>query len=248
MTSPISDKWRAAVCCFLGLWVPLMSYGADLFYMDHDILSGQYTGPVGSLVMSGDIEPGDYDRLLAKIAENPPRFIERNTLIVASEGGDANEAMKIAGLIKALHTQILVGPLTGRCADVCFLIYVVADQRGTDGSGLIGIRGTPQSQTSSVGDFLRANEVSAEFLTRVLKPPSDGVYWLEDNDETHLGTRSPAFMRYLVAHCHWDDQMERDVRSAKRPLADMNDMWACRRRVTQSDAAATLKERSSTHR
>lgn len=217
-----------------------MSYGADLFYMDHDVLSGQYTGPVGSLVMSGDIEPGDYDRLLTKITENRPRFLEQNTLTLASEAGDSSEAMKIAGLVKALHTQVSVGPLTGRCAEVCFLIYVVADQRGTDGSGLIGIRGTPQSEVSSVGDFLRVNEVPADLITRVLKPPSGDVYWLNDVDETHLGSRSPSFTRYLVARCRWDDQMERDVRSAKRPLADMKDMWACRRRVTESDAAAAL--------
>jgi len=217
-----------------------MSHGADLFFMDHDVVSGQYTGPVGSLVMSGDIEPGDYDRLLAKIAENPSRFLDRNTLILASEAGDTYEAMKIAGLIKALHTQVSVGPLTGRCADVCFLIYVVADQRDTDGSGLVGILGPPPSEVSSVGDFLRANEVSADLLTRALRPSSDRVYWLNDIDETHLGSRSPSFTRYLVAHCHWDDQLERDVRSTKRPLADMKDMWACRRRVTQSDAAAAL--------
>jgi hypothetical protein len=72
----------------------------------------------------------------------------------------------------------------------------------------------------------------ADLVTRVLRPASGDVYWLNDVDETHLGSRSPSFTRYLVAHCRWDDQMERDVRSGKRPLADMKDMWACRRRVT----------------
>jgi hypothetical protein len=69
-----------------------MSHGADFFYMDHDAFTGRYTGPVGSLVMSGDIEPGDYDRLLTKIAENPPRFLSQNTLILASEAGDAERS------------------------------------------------------------------------------------------------------------------------------------------------------------
>jgi hypothetical protein len=93
MTSPISDKWRAAVCCFWGLCMPLMSHGADLFYMDHDALTGKYTGPVGALVMSGDIEPGDYVRLLAKISEDPPRFLAQDTLILASSAVDSTEAM-----------------------------------------------------------------------------------------------------------------------------------------------------------
>jgi len=41
--------------------------GAELFYMDHDPLSKEYVGPVGPLVLSDEIRPGDYDRLLAKI-------------------------------------------------------------------------------------------------------------------------------------------------------------------------------------
>jgi hypothetical protein len=49
MTSPISDKWRAALCCFWGLCTPLMSHGADFFFMDHDAFTGRYTGPVGNL-------------------------------------------------------------------------------------------------------------------------------------------------------------------------------------------------------
>src|SRR5882672_5543941 len=98
--------------------------GAELFYMDHDAFTGRYVGPVGALVMSGDIEPGDYDRLLKRLADDPQRFLSQDKLIVASSAGDAAEAMKVARFLKALHAEISVSPMTGRCVDVCFFIYV----------------------------------------------------------------------------------------------------------------------------
>jgi len=73
-----------------------------------------------------------------------------------------------------------------------------------------------------------------------MQPASGSVYWLNDIDEANLNSRSPAFTRYLALHCHWNDEVEREVRVGKRPFADMKDMWACRSRTTQADAAAAL--------
>jgi hypothetical protein len=240
MSSQIGDKWRAAWCGFCVLCTPLMSHGAEFFYMDHDAFTGRYTGPVGALVMSGDIEPGDYDRLLKRLHDDPQRFLSQDKLILASGTGDVDEAMKIGRFLKTLHTEISVSPLTGRCVDACFFIYVAADQRSADAPGLIGIHGVPSSDAAAASDFLRENEVPADLVERVMRPGRDDVYWLSDSDEAALGPRSPAFTRYLVAHCHWSDAVEREVRSAQRPLADMKDMSTCRSRVSRSDAAAAL--------
>jgi hypothetical protein len=217
-----------------------MVHGADFFFMDHDAFTGRYTGPIGSLVISGDIEPGDYDRLLAKIGDDPRHFLAQDKLILASSAGDAKEAMKIGRFIQALHTEVSVGPLTGRCADVCFLMYVAADQRGADGPGLIGIQGAAPADAEAVREFLRENDVPADLSERVMRPASGRVYWLNDADEAKLNSRSPAFARYLELHCHWNDETEIEVRVGKRPFTDMKDMWACRSRTTQSDAAAAL--------
>jgi hypothetical protein len=217
-----------------------MSSGADLFYMDHDAFTGQYTGPVGALVMSGDIDPGDYERLLGKIGDDPQRFLSQDRLILASAAGDAHEAMKIGRLLQALHTEVSVSPLTGRCVGVCFLIYVAADQRSADGAHLLGIQGATAADATAVRDFLRENEVPAELADRATRPASGDVYWLSDADETRLDSRSASFTRYLVTHCHWDDDIEHALRTGKRPVADMKDLWACRHRVTRSDAAVAL--------
>src|ERR1700761_5831950 len=78
---------------------------AEIYYLDRDAFNNQYLGPVGPLVLSGEIVPGDYDRLLDKIAEDPGRFLDQNKLILASNDGDADEAIKIARLVRSLYLQ-----------------------------------------------------------------------------------------------------------------------------------------------
>jgi hypothetical protein len=132
---------RLAICVVLALLAGMPALSAELFYMDHDAFTGKYIGPTGPLVISGDIARGDYERLLFKIADDENRFLSQNKIIVASTAGDVSEALKIAKLVKALHSEVSVGPLTGKCAGACFLIYAAADQRATDGEQLIGISG-----------------------------------------------------------------------------------------------------------
>jgi hypothetical protein len=163
--------------------------GAALFYMDHDPLSKEYLGPVGPLVLSGDITPGDYDRLLAKIAENANRFIAQNKLIVASDGGEVPETVRIANLLKSLDTEVLVGPLTGRCIGTCFLIYAAAAQRGTDGPHVVGIHRTASQPgaEAQVRGFLAENEVPGYLIDELFAHTENDVYWLSESDEKNLG-------------------------------------------------------------
>src|ERR1700693_845129 len=132
-------RLRIALCQVALLILSMPAPGAELFYMDHDPVTGEYVGPVGPLVMSGEIIPGDYDRLLSKILDDPSRFLAQNKLILASDGGDMSEAIKIATLVRSLFAAVVVGPLTGRCVSACFFIYAAAAQREADGERLIGI-------------------------------------------------------------------------------------------------------------
>ena len=115
---------RTARCVALSLSFALLAaaaHGAELFYMDHDLYTGKYAGPVGPLVISGDINPGDTARLLAKIEDDENRFLSQNKIIVASNGGDVSEAIKIALLIQSLYAEVTVDPQTGPCLGACFL-------------------------------------------------------------------------------------------------------------------------------
>ena len=249
---------RGAASCVLGALVSCApAAAAELFYMDRDSFSNQYTGPVGPLVLSGEILPGDYARLLARIAENPERFLERNKLLLASSDGDAAEAIKIAGLLRALYTEVIVGPLTGPCVGACFLIYASASARGTDSDNLLGVHrvGLAQSEWQSrsttdaaliedslqtqVRDFLTENEVPSELVDELFKHLPTDVYRLTEHDEETLGVKSVAFQKFLAKNCAWDDALEKAVLKGER-LEEMKAVSACRVRVTLPAARKAL--------
>ena len=257
---------RGAASCALALLVSsAASRAAELFYMDRDPFNNQYTGPVGPLVLSGEIVPGDYAKLLARIAEDPERFLERNKLFLASSDGNAAEAIKIAKLLRALYTEVIVGPLTGRCVGACFLIYSAASERGTDSDNLLGIHrvGLAESEWVSrptseaaliedslqtpVRDFLAENEVPSELVDELFKHLPTDVYWLTEHDEERLGVKSAAFQKFLAKNCAWDDALEKAVFKGER-LEEMRALSACRARVTlpagRKALAQALKEKA----
>jgi hypothetical protein len=256
---------RAASCLLLSL-LAAAAPAAELFYMDRDAFNNAYVGPVGPLVLSGEIVEGDYARLLARIAEDPSRFLDEDKLILASSDGNAAEAMKIAKLLQSLYTKVVVGPLTGRCAGACFLIYVAAVERGTDGEqllgahrpGLAGSEWIALSTTEAalredalqtpVRAFLVANEVPADLIETLFGHLPTDAYWLSESDEASLGAKSPSFRKFLAKNCGWNDSLEHAVFSAKG-LDDLKSLTACRARVTRPEAkkalAQALKEQAS---
>jgi len=209
---------------------------AELFYMDHDTLTQRLVGPVGPLVISGEIEPGDYVALVNKISASEARFVEHNAILLASPGGDVPETLKIAKLIAAMTSQVSVDALTGPCAGACFLMYVAAGQRATDGARLLGIHALPP-----LDGYLEANQVPADIIIELSQHAPNDIYWLTDAEERSLGTRSVAFVRMLKGLCRWDDALEADVYAGRRPFADLAPLLACRTRVTQSAAHKALE-------
>ena len=249
---------RLALVCTIFLLAGAYARSAELYYLDRDAFNNEYVGPVGPLVLSGEITPGDYDRLLAKIAEDDNRFLSQNKLILASNEGNAGEAMKIARLVKALYTQVVVGPLTGRCAGACFLIYAAAVERGTDGENLLGVtrpglaesewvaRPTTEaalledSMQAPVRAFLVENEVPADLVEQVFQRPSTDVYWLSDNDETALGSKSLAFAKFLEKNCQWTQGLDKAVFRGERPFEDLKAFTDCRARMIRPEARKAL--------
>jgi hypothetical protein len=249
---------RLVFLCTIFLLSGAFARSAELYYLDRDAFNNEYVGPVGPLVLSGEIAPGDYDRLLAKITEDDKRFLAQNKLILASNEGNAAEAMKIARLVKALYTQVVVGPLTGHCAGACFLIYAAAVERGTDGENLLGVTrpglaesewvGRPTTEAALLEDsmqgpvraFLVENEVPPDLVEQVFQRPSTDVYWLSDNDETALGSKSPAFAKFLEKSCKWTDGLDKAVFRGERPFEDLKAFTDCRARMTQPEARKAL--------
>lgn len=251
---------RGAPACTLTLLVFTgPATASELFYMDRDSFNNQYIGPVGPLVLSGEIVPGDYEKLLAKIAEDPDRFLDRNKLILASSDGNAAEAIKIGRLLRSLYTGVTVGPLTGRCVGACFLIYAAASERGTDGDNLVGIHRVGMAESEWVSkptseaaliedslqtparDFLAENEVPSDLIEKLFKHLPTDVYWLTEHDEQALGAKSPLFQRFLSKNCAWDDTLEKALYKGER-LEEMKALSVCRTRVTLLAARKALAQ------
>jgi hypothetical protein len=259
-------RFRIAACTAL-LLLSLPASSAELFYMDHDPVTDEFVGPSGPLVLSGEIIPGDYDSLLSKILNDENRFLAQNKIILASDGGDVGEALKLARLVKALNTTIIVGPLTGRCVSACFFIYVAAGQREADGDRLIGINRPYMVASEAAGAgagaaaavpapspavfvendaltqvraFLQDNAVPSYLVGEMFRRPSDDAYWLSADDLKNLGYKSPSFNQYLKAKCAWDDTIEREVYAGKRSVDALKQVLKCRDRVTQESARQVL--------
>jgi hypothetical protein len=273
---PMSTPFSQLAACLIALVAgSAAATGAELFYMDHDAFTEKFVGPVGPLVLSGEIEKGDYDRLLSKILDDQNRFLSQNKLLLASDGGDVAEAMKIGKLLRSLYSEIIVGPQTGRCVSACFLIYAAAQQRGTEGERLLGINrpfiadassptaaspiaASPIAADAAVAEtnglaqvrvYLQENDVPGYLIEEMFRHASDDAYWLSADDEKNLGSRSRSLTQYLIAKCAWDDALEREVYAGKRPMDDLAKMWKCRASITLPDAqkalASASKERAA---
>jgi hypothetical protein len=211
---------------------------AELFYLDHDALTGRYVGPTGPLVISGDIDAGDEERLLAKIEEDVERFLSRNAVVVASTDGDVDEAIKIAGLLRALDSDVTVEAATGRCAGPCFLIYAAAAERASGGPLQLGFS-TPVPEAARA--WLTRAELPRDLLDELARSPPGTMHWLTEAEEARVGGRSPAFARELAARCAWSDAAEREAIAGRRPFRELEPLWACRARVSREAARATLR-------
>jgi len=255
---------RAATLVFICLSAMALPNGpalaAEIFYMDRDAFSNEYVGPVGPLVLSGEIVPGDYAALLAKIAEDPNRLLGQNKLILGSGQGNAEEAMKIARLVKSLYTAVSVGPLTGRCAGACFLIYAAAAERGTDGENLLGVSrpGLAESQWAAmpsaeaalledgiqapVRTFLSDNQVPPDIVEEMFARPPTDIFWLTEQQENALTPKAPWFGKFLADKCGWSEGFERAVYQGQRPVDDLKELTACRLRTTQPEARKALAQ------
>ena len=244
-------RCRIAACLLLML-ACLPAAGAEFFYLDHDPYTSEYVGPTGPLVLSGEIVAGDYQRLLTKILQDQTRFLLQNRVILASDGGDVSEAIRIAALLRSLYSAVSVQPLTGRCVSACFFIYAAAAQREVDGERLVGLNrpfiedvaagAAENTALQKVRDFLHENGVPGRLVEEMFRRASDDAYWLSAEDEKNLGYRSQSFSRYLAAKCAWSDSLEREAAAGRASLDDLKRMLGCRARVTQADAQAALSQ------
>lgn len=101
-----------------------------------------------SLTLSGEITPGDAEKIAAHFLAVKPfspatrTYYFPNALYLNSPGGDVVEALRIADLVRSLGLTVVVVPDgKGVCASSCFLIYVAAVHREASGIDEIRVKG-----------------------------------------------------------------------------------------------------------
>jgi hypothetical protein len=252
--SSVGIRMRKVVCGLATLLLCSRVGGAEISYISSEQLFHQKLEGPGILLLSGDIVPGDYGRLLARIFFTSEDFFVTDEIILASDGGDVPEAIRIAKLLKSLYASVVVSPVTGRCVSACFLIYAAADERTSDDEGLIGIHRpyivdsqlaalspadaerAQKSVLKQARDYLESNNVPEYLIEEMFRRSSKDVYWLSADDLGRLGFQSPWFNQYLVAKCDWKGTMPFGVEEHRQ------EAFECRARVTTSAARQALNK------
>jgi hypothetical protein len=214
-----------------------------------------------SLLLTGEIMPGDYDSLLRVISNDLKRFLSCNrSFVLASLGGDIQEAMKIARFVKGFYAKTIVGAATGRCASACFFIFASGAHR-IAGAGTVGIHRpyvhprrlaslSPSQAEALQKDlfrqarlYLQELQIPTNIIDTMFQRASSEVYWLSDVDlDEKVGICPPWFEQYLIGRCGLDgstQQMKQKYLSTadRQSLANhLKKVVACGDRLTEDEA------------
>lgn|GEM_PF-1849620 len=181
------------------------------------------------LILSGSTVAGDAEKLartlLAPLPDKPFLAAE---IVLNSEGGDLNEAVRIATLIKGLHldTRVRGGD---RCASACFLIFLAGDKRiagervgGAMRQGRIGLHrpflnpeafkkadptiaiARQQHEMRKLTEYLRNENVPLRLIDEMMGHASNDIYWMSNDDMWQLGEYNPGLEEILIARCGYD--------------------------------------------
>lgn len=195
-----------------------------------------------SILLSGEIQKGDAEKLVKLIVKSHPLALR---LILDSPGGDVEESLRIASLVKALHMNTVVGE-GGICASACFFIFLAGDHRLALGilvagdakitstvSGYIGLHrphlesNQAKEYSSSdaemlqhgimqkISEYLRNEDVPQHLIDLMMSRPSNDIYWMTQNDIDQLGEYRPSLEELLISRCGYNRNLSLDVVKAK---------------------------------
>jgi hypothetical protein len=182
-----------------------------------------------AILLTGEVRKGDLEVLKQFAANDRERFHWR-TIVLASQGGDLLEAMRIGQFIRETYMEVFVNPDVGRCASACFFIYVSAIQRDSLDSGL-GIHRpyfsaadfdrTPLNEVEhkhrqlmkAVRNYLEDQQVPAQIIEKMFSLASSEIYWLTHEDIASLGRRAHWWDQVLVDRCMLNKELELELLS-----------------------------------
>lgn len=213
---------------------PFAACAMTFSYTDQEPISGSKVPNYRFLLMKGQIEVGDYDKLLSFLRNDMDSFISARQIIVSSPGGNVSEAMRIGDFVRQTYSEVNIGPYHGVCTSSCFLILASAPQRNWQIKN-IGIHrpyfeinflqeksatesiSTQENLMDEVNNYLRKLRVPTSLVEAMISTPSDQILWLGEPNKT-FGRYSPAYEQVLVTKCGLDLEIEHQLFSGKKQL------------------------------
>jgi hypothetical protein len=215
----------------------------------------------GNIALTGEIVKGDAEHLAETIAKIPPIagkfYLLPETLMLNSEGGDVNEALKIASLTKALYLNTAIAPDGyGVCASSCFFVFIAGQERWASGvdqlrnegvrgnMGPIGVhrpyfkmvKGGPDSAQKqenlmrAVSVYLNEERVPQSIIETMMSRASNDIYWLQSKDLQLLGKYKAGYEEELVAKCGFNTKKIDQMNAKEWIESSKQGVLACARR------------------
>ena len=185
------------------------------FSMQYQMLDDGSSFP-DRIVLTGKIEPGDNEKFLKLLRQNPIHSMQAAKLELNSPGGDVAEALKIASVVNEAAYGVTVPKL---CGSACFFIYVTGWFRYVDEKGRLGVhrpfmdqstfagysaseaKAKMQAGSNVVKAFLDEHSVPKVIQEVMFNAASNEVVWLSNAQIDLIGS-APAHIEELeLARC-----------------------------------------------
>lgn len=178
-----------------------------------------------TLVIDGEIFPGDFRKFVQLIDDDPAQFIRISGVLVRSGGGHVPDTLRIAEVLRKTYKHVTVHEKFGPCASACFFLIVAATSRELD-DGQIGLHRPYLSrevvERSSLAEleqvqkqmydetrrWLQQNDVADRLIDTMLSRASTEVYWLTSADKAAIGRRARWYEQVLVTRCNLNKVLE----------------------------------------
>lgn len=261
-------KLWIATCVSALMFTPAVALALEISFGQTTPRGCQLAKP--ALVLSGEIIPGDYDRLVDWIRANPDVFLRGDLSVVPdSSGGSISEAIKIAELLERSLAGVWLAASCENppfCGSACFALVVGAPRRiilpmtvalhrpyfsatAYRAMDVHSARGQYEEMVAAFKDWLVRRHVPSTLVEAMMTKSSREMYWLTEDDVRALGDAAPWFEELVIARCNvqkdvhldWAEAARKgDKERADRLLRTWNSQAACVTQLTNKHRRALL--------
>ena len=208
--------------CLLVLLVLAPSAQALEFRYTNPFPEGPLAGVARGLTISGDLLPGDTDRLIDLIRRKPAdAWHGLGRVDLAISGGDEKEALRLADTLAELYPYIVV---SSDCTGACAIAWLSGAWRLLP-DGRIGLQkplAPPpgyEVQADKLRNYLFKQGVPRQSYERWMALRNNSVYWLSGPEINSTGTWPPYYFEKLAARCPRLDASDESFHALRRCAA-----------------------------